>query len=922
MERYNPIKIEQKWQKRWENEETFAVRNNSGEPTYYILDMFPYPSGSGLHVGHPLGYIASDIMARYKRQEGYQVLHPIGFDSFGLPAEQYALSRGIHPAEAIDVNIKRYKSQLKQLGISYDWNRELRTSDPDYYKWTQYIFTLLFKHWYDSEKKTARPIEELITEFEKRGNTAIEKDKKAHFSAESWQLMSRKEQSDILMNYRLAYRKESYVNWCEELGTVLANDEVVNGVSERGGYPVVKKPMMQWALRITAYADRLLEGLDKLDWSDSLKIQQRNWISKSEGVRLNFDIADSPLSMEVFTTRPDTIYGVSFMVLAPEHELVDQITTEDMKKEVQKYKSYVRTLSDVERMQEKKVTGQFTGAYVIHPLNKEEIPVYIAEYVLADYGTGAIMAVPADDKRDRKFADKFNIPVKEIIDRSAYPESAIGDKQGLLINSELLNGLEIPEAIEKMANYLEEMNIGHREVNYKLRDANFSRQRYWGEPFPVLYDEDGIASVLPLSELPLKLPALELNKIQNAHGKAPLSTLDNWVNEKEGYTREVDTMPGYAGSSWYFLRYMDPHNSEEMFSQDAVNYWKDVNLYVGGTEHAVGHLMYSRFWHKFLYDLGYVPTEEPFEKLVNQGMINGRSLKLEVHNPDTGKRLIHVPIHLADEQDRISIEDLRKLADEDNRYQNIDFENELEWTEIDGKKMVELLPEIEKMSKSKYNVVNPEDVIKDNGADCLRLYEMFLGPIEDHKPWDTQGMSGVSKFLNKLWGLFYDHDGNWKPLDEKPGDEELKILHQCIKKVKDDIETMSFNTCVSAFMVAVNEFQKLTKNSSDVLEDFIKLLAPFAPHLAEELWHQLGNKSSIAKVPFPQYVEKYTREDSVSYPLCVNGKKRAEASFSADLSKDEIQELALQNEKIVKWLDGKTVKRVIVVPGRMVNIVA
>lgn len=919
---YKALEIEKKWQRKWEENGTFVVENKSDKPSYYILDMFPYPSGSGLHVGHPLGYIASDITARYKRQQGYHVLHPIGFDSFGLPAEQYALSIGVHPAESIDKNIDRYRTQLKMLGLSYDWSRELRTSDPSYYRWTQKIFVLLFNHWYDTKADKARPIEELIKIFEKEGNLSYEKDKKEQFSAEQWNSSTESQKADILMNYRLAYRKVSFVNWCEALGTVLANDEVVNGVSERGGYPVVKKPMLQWALRITAYAERLLTGLKTLDWSDSLKIQQENWINKSSGVHLAFNLASANGEIEVFTTRPDTIYGVTFMVLAPEHDLVDSITTAEYSEAVQKYKKDAAALSDVERMQEKKVSGQFTGAYALHPLTGEEIPIYIADYVFADYGTGAIMAVPADDERDQRFAEKLNIPIKQIIDRSEFPDAEIGDHRGTLINSDIINGFSIPDAIEKMSNHLEELKIGYKEVTYKLRDANFSRQRYWGEPFPVIYNnKTGIAQTLPEEELPLELPNLQLNEIQDSHGKAPLSALPGWVNEREGYTREVDTMPGYAGSSWYYLRFMDANNNEEMFSSEAVNYWKNVNLYIGGTEHAVGHLMYSRFWHKFLYDLGYVPTDEPFERLVNQGMINGRSLFLKVNNPKTGVREIHIPIQLADEHDYISISALKALAQEDNRYQDIDFESEVDWTEIDGEKVVKLRPEIEKMSKSKYNVVNPEDIIEDYGADCFRMYEMFLGPIQDHKPWDTQGISGVAKFLNRLWSLFYDQNDNWIVSDDEPSKEELKILHQCIKKVHADIESMSFNTCVSAFMVAVNDLQKLEKRSKAVLEDLIKLIAPFAPHLSEELWELCGNTTSISTVPFPEYIEKYTVESSFVLPLCVNGKKRAEIEIPADATQDQMKELALQHDQITKWIEGKEIKRVIVVPKRMVNIV-
>lgn len=916
------MEIEKKWQERWEENKTFVVENESNKPKFYVLDMFPYPSGSGLHVGHPLGYIASDIMARYKRQEGFNVLHPMGFDSFGLPAEQYALSKGIHPAISMHKNIKRYRNQLKQLGFSYDWSREVKTSDPNFYKWTQYIFTLLFNHWYDEKLGKARSIESLVGILEKRGNIDLEKDKNHRFTTEEWNAMNRKEQADELMNYRLAYRKKSYVNWCEGLGTVLANDEVINGVSERGGFPVVKKPMMQWSLRITAYADRLLEGLKTLEWSDSLKTQQENWVGKSTGAKVTFQVASSPDKIDVFTTRPDTIYGVSFMVLAPEHPLVNKITPDSHQKGVMEFQDYASKLSEIERMQEKKVSGQFTGAYALHPITQDKIPIYISDYVLADYGTGAIMAVPGDDERDKRFAVKFNIPIIEIIDRSEFPESSMGDRVGTLMNSDILDGLKINRAIEKMIEHLEDNNLGYAEVSYKLRDANFSRQRYWGEPFPILYNNESfIAESLPEEALPLELPDLKLSQIENSKGKAPLSILDRWVHEIDGYTREVDTMPGYAGSSWYFLRYMDPENEEAMFSEDAVNYWQDVDFYVGGTEHAVGHLIYARFWHKFLYDLDYVPTEEPFKKLVNQGMINGRSLLLEVDNPSTGKRRLHVPIKLADENDFIDSRQLEELAEEDNRFQGIDFENEITWVEQDGTRVVKLIAEIEKMSKSKYNVVNPEEVINLYGTDCFRLYEMFLGPVEDHKPWDTQGISGVSKFLNKLWSLFYNQEGKWLPEKTPPTDDELKILHKCIKQVINDIKSLSFNTCVSAFMIAVNDLRKLDSHSQEVLEDLIKLMAPFTPHLCEELWEKCGHDESISRVPFPVFQEKYTRENVIAYPLCVNGKKRTEVEFSADLDKKAIEAEAVKNEDIQKWIEGKEIKRVIVVPKRMVNIV-
>jgi len=918
--RYPARRIEKKWQQRWQEEKTYEV-GITDLPKYYVLDMFPYPSGAGLHVGHPLGYIASDIISRHKRMQGFNVLHPMGYDSFGLPAEQYAIQRGIHPASATEENIEKFRAQLKNIGLSYDWSRELKTSDPKYYQWTQKIFLLLYGHYYDTDTDGAQPLERLKDYFDAKGSDGVPAigGEDLSFTSSQWNAMDRKEREDVLMNYRLAYRKISYVNWCEALGTVLANDEVVNGVSERGGHPVIQKPMLQWSLRITAYAERLADGLKQLDWSDALIAQQKNWIGRSEGATIRFDLQDISESIEVFTTRPDTLFGCSFMVLAPEHEAVPKLTAKAHEKEVQQYIDYASSRSEIERMSDKKVSGAFTGGYATHPLSQKPLPIYIREYVLKDYGTGAIMAVPAHDERDQSFAQHFDLPIPQVVDQSAYPDANLQDKVGQMIQSDFLNGMTVVEAIEAAIQALEKENRGRRTINYKLRDANFSRQRYWGEPFPITYDDDGLPHTVAYDELPVRLP--ELEKIQQKEGKSPLSFADDWVQTKDGQRREVDTMPGFAGSSWYFLRYMDPHNDNEMFSREAVDYWRDVDCYVGGTEHAVGHLMYARFWHKFLYDLGKVPTEEPFRRLINQGMIQGRSLLLDISQRGQ-QRSIHVPIDRADDKDRLFKRDFIELQSEDRRFEGIDADRDLPWQYDENQHaFLPLRADIEKMSKSKHNVVNPDDVIEEFGADGFRMFEMFLGPIEDHKPWDTQSITGIVKFLHRCYDLYFTESEEWQVVDEPANKEELKILHTCIKKVTEDIERLSFNTCISALMIAVNDLRSMECRKLEILEPLCRLLSPFAPHLAEEIWSNIEPRSSVTSQAYPQHEEKYLIEDEVEYPICINGKKRDLHSFPREASKEEIQSTAAGLEVVKKWTEGKQIVKVIVVPGRMVNFV-
>jgi leucyl-tRNA synthetase len=941
---YHPENIEPKWRKKWVETQLYKVSNSTDKPKYYVLDMFPYPSGAGLHVGHPLGYIASDIFSRYKRLQGFNVLHPMGYDAFGLPAEQYAIQTGVHPAVSTDENIKRYREQLDNIGFCYDWSREVKTSDPSYYKWTQWIFLQLYGHYYDLIQNKAVSIDQLIATFEKDGNKAVKAANSQDFifSASEWQNMSAKQKDDVLMNYRLAYRKTGYVNWCEVLGTVLANDEVKDGFSERGGHPVEKKAMMQWSLRITAYAERLLHDLDTLEWSDALKAMQRNWIGRSEGAQIFFDIEGHNEKVEIFTTRPDTIYGATYMVLAPEHDLVSQITTVDQKQAVTDYLDYVGSRSEVDRMSEvKEVTGVFTGSYAINPFTGKNIPIWLGEYVLKDYGTGAIMAVPSDDERDQLFAKKFGLEIIDVVDKSYYPGAGIHDKVGKIINSDFLNGMEVKEAISEILTKIESMGIGSRKINYKLRDANYSRQRYWGEPFPIAYDKDGVSHPLDIDKLPLQLPELE-NFQPASGGKSPVARAEDWVNQYPGMELETDTMPGFAGSSWYFLRYMDAVNDKEFASKEAIHYWQDVDLYVGGTEHAVGHLMYSRCWHKFLYDLGYVPTIEPFKRLVNQGMITAygyyaENLKFNDDQTlignikDTHDRnniQVGSPIRLAyindflDPQGRINKEKFVEYHTNIGKDFNVngDLLKYLWVKDESGQEYFTVNIVQEKMSKSKYNVQNPDEVVEKYGADCFRMYEMFLGPIEQSKPWDTKGIDGVNRFLRKYWSLYFNENG-WNVSSEEPTAEEYKVLHTTIKKVTEDIERFSFNTCVSAFMMCVNELKRLECNKKEILSQLNILLAPFAPFITEELHALIGNTDSVHNASYPVFDAKYMVQDTVEYPVCVNGKKRDLVAVSSQLTPKEVQDLALTLDNVKKYVEGKELQRVIVVPGKMINLV-
>ncbi|MBX2845208.1 MAG: leucine--tRNA ligase [Saprospiraceae bacterium] len=909
---YNFKEIEAFAKTFWNEHQVYKVEVDTSKPKYYVLDMFPYPSGAGLHVGHPLGYIASDIVSRYKRQKGFNVLHPMGFDAFGLPAEQYAIQTGRHPADTTAENIARYKEQLDKIGFSFDWSREVQTCDPSYYKWTQWIFLKLFNSWYNKLSNKAEPIEDLVAHFNAYGTTGLDAfaGQEFQFSDDEWKEYSEEEQQSILMQFRLAYLDYSMVNWCPELGTVLANDEVKDGKSERGGYPVVRKSMRQWFLRITAYAERLLDDLNELDWSDSMKEMQRNWIGRSEGASVWFKTADGDHEIEIFTTRPDTIFGATFMVIAPEHELVQSITSSEQQLEVQDYLDYVGARTDVERQQEKKVTGAFTGAYAINPFNNHKMPIYISEYVLIGYGTGAIMAVPSDDDRDNAFADKFGLDIIDVIDKSMYEGAGREDKLGKMINSGFLDGMEVLEAIKVATEKIEDMGIGKLKVNYRLHDAGYSRQRYWGEPFPIIY-KDGVAQQAP-DQLPLELPEVESYK-PTGDGEAPLARLTDWVNIDQNTKRETDTMPGYAGSSWYFLRYMDPHNDQEFVSKEKQDYWQDVDLYIGGTEHAVGHLMYSRLWQKVLFDYGLVTKKEPFKRLVNQGMIQGRSLFLDIHD-----RALHVPIEFADREDRFFAKDFAKLQQADNRFEGI-AENDIDWE--GEEKYVTLRPEIEKMSKSKFNVVNPDEIIDKYGSDVFRMFEMFLGPIEQSKPWDTKGIDGVSKFMRKFWALFCTEEGELKLTDKQGSDEEFKVLHKTIKKVTEDVERMSFNTCISAFMIATNEFTSLKTTSKDILEPMVALIAPFAPHSAEQLWQKLNKTGSVVDASFPTFEEKYLVESSYEYPVSINGKMRAKIAFPLDMDKNAIQAHVLADERISKWTEGKEIRKFILVPGRIINVV-
>jgi leucyl-tRNA synthetase len=1017
---YNFRKIEKHWQEKWKQTGIYRVNNTSGKPKCYVLDMFPYPSGAGLHVGHPLGYIASDIYARYKRLKGYNVLHPMGYDSFGLPAEQYALETGQHPAATTENNINTFRSQLDNIGFCFDWSREVRTSDPKFYKWTQWIFLQIFNSWYDKKLNKARRIEELIKIFEQEGSSAINEQRSTiNFTAEQWNTFNEAKRMEILMNYRLAYSAYGEVNWCEGLGTVLANDEVINGVSERGGFPVVKKKMRQWYLRITEYADRLLEGLKKVDFSESMKEMQSNWIGKSEGTEIDFRIRigasaeTSKISYEdpvviikdvtisesgineplrVYTTRPDTIFGVDFMVIAPEHELAEEITTPEQKQIVDDYIAYVNSRSERERMAEKKITGIFTGSYAINPFDGREIPIWISEYVLAGYGTGAIMAVPCGDQRDFNFATHFGIPITNIIGEHFDGIEANPTKDAILSNSGFLNGLLMRDAIDVVNKKLEELRIGKRKINYKMRDAGFSRQRYWGEPFPIVY-KNGVAYPLDEKELPVELPHVE-SYSAGPEGEGPLANIKEWVDLGCGVKRETNTMPGYAGSSWYFLRYMDPHNDEEFADRKATDYWNQVNVYVGGTEHAVGHLLYSRLWTKILYDLGYIGFDEPYNKLINQGMIQGSSrfvyrvipryqdndgnsyiaelekplftsykyykgiqeksdlysssgygysptaLDVELYTqvliiiksknpnvfdgnaPDFFIQKMHVDVNLVDGVE-LDIEEYRKSKPDLERSIFIMEDGTISLSDepYEGTGKFICGVEVEKMSKSKYNTVNPDMLIDKYGADTFRMYEMFLGPVEASKPWDTKGIEGVHRFLKKLWRLFYDDVKGKVWYEAKATDAELKVLHKTIKKIGEDTERFSYNTAVSAFMVCVNELTDLKCHKKEILETLLILIAPYAPHIADELWHLIENNESIVDASYPKFESKYLVETSKEYPISINGKLRTTINMAIDSSQEQVEEIVLSNEVVKKWLESKSPKKVIYVKNKMVNVV-
>lgn len=922
---YNPQDIEKKWQQYWAQHKTFAAQNHSDKPKYYVLDMFPYPSGAGLHVGHPLGYIASDIVSRYKRLQGYNVLHPMGYDSFGLPAEQYAIQTGQHPAITTEKNIARYREQLDKIGFSFDWDREVRTSDPSYYKWTQWIFIQLFHSWYNTKSDKAEPIEKLVRIFEEKGylcegeevlTGGIEKDL-APFTNTEWKQFDEQKKQEVLMHFRLAYLDDSWVNWCPALGTVLANDEVKDGVSERGGHPVERKLMKQWSLRITAYAERLLTGLEKIDWTESIKEAQRNWIGKSAGASVRFKLVGHEEEIEVFTTRPDTIFGVSFVVLAPEHELVAKITTPQHKDVVEHYVTYAKNRSERERQAEvKNVSGAFTGAYVRHPFNDKLVPVWIADYVLAGYGTGAVMAVPCGDQRDYLFAKHFELPILPILEGADISEKADPTKELKLMNSGFLDGLTGYEAIPVAIRKIEEAGIGKGKINYRLRDAVFGRQRYWGEPIPVYY-KDGIPYCVEENELPVTLP--EVDKfLPTETGEPPLARAQNW-KYKGQYEFETTTMPGWAGSSWYFLRYMDAANEKEFASKAAMEYWKQIDLYIGGAEHATGHLLYFRFWTKFLHDLGFISFDEPAQKLINQGMIQGVSkivYRINGTNTIVSRGLkdkyettpIHVELSLAD-GDVINIEGLRAWRDD---FRDADFQ-------LENNQLL-CTSEIGKMSKRWHNVVNPDDLCNTVGADTLRIYEMFLGPLEQHKPWDTKGIEGTSRFLKKLWRLFHNENG-FHVSDEAATKEELKSLHKAIKKTYEEIDRFSFNTVVPTFMICVNELSDLKCNKRAVLSDLVILISPFAPHIAEELWSKLGNTSSVSFAKLPELNESYLVEDNVVYPIQFNGKMRFNLELSVNMTPAEIEKEVLANEQTQKYLEGKTPKKIIIVPKRIVNLV-
>ncbi|MBR2867283.1 MAG: leucine--tRNA ligase [Alistipes sp.] len=911
--------IEPKWQARWQEQGTYRVSVDPSRPKFYVLDMFPYPSGAGLHVGHPLGYIASDIYSRYKRQKGFNVLHPMGYDAFGLPAEQYAIQTGQHPAVTTDENIARYRSQLDKIGFSFDWSREVRTSEPEYYHWTQWAFLQMFDHWYNNKSEKAEPISALVAHFEAHGTEGIDAAETTHlnFTAEQWHAMTEAEREQVLQNYRLAFRADTMVNWCPALGTVLANDEVKEGLSVRGGHPVEQKRMKQWLLRVSAYAERMLDGLERLEWSESLKEIQRNWIGRSVGAQVFFDVKDSERKLEIFTTRPDTIYGVTFMVIAPEHEWVEELTTTENREVVEAYIIETKRRSERERIADtKRVSGVRTGSYAINPFSGREIPIYISDYVLAGYGTGAIMAVPAHDSHDYAFARHFGLDIIPVVEGGNLEVESYDAKEGKVINSEIINGMDVKDAILFMFEEVERRGLGKKLINYRLRDAIFSRQRYWGEPFPIYYKDD-VAYRLTDDKLPLTLPPIK-DFGPTAEGEPPLARVEGWHTE-EGYPYELSTMPGFAGSSAYYLRYMDPHNTEGLVGKEANDYWRNVDLYVGGIEHATGHLMYSRFWNMFLYDLGYVCEEEPFKKLVNQGMIQGRSnfvyriigtnkfvslgLKSEYDTQE-----IHVDVNIV-KNDILDIEAFRAWRPE---FKDAEFVLE------DGKYICGWA--IEKMSKSMFNVVNPDYIVEAYGADTLRMYEMFLGPLEQSKPWDTNGIDGVHKFLRRFWGKFYSREGVLMVNDDKATPAELKTLHKTIKKVGEDIENFSFNTSVAAFMICLNELGDCSKR--EILEPLTALIAPFAPHIAEELWREaLGHTTTVCDAPFPTFNAEYLVENSFEYPVMVNGKLRFKQEYALDKTPDEIQRDIVTTEGAAKWLEGKQPKKIIVVKGKIINIV-
>ncbi|MBQ6745505.1 MAG: leucine--tRNA ligase [Bacteroidaceae bacterium] len=941
---YNFREIEQKWQKRWVENKTYQVTENENKPKYYVLNMFPYPSGAGLHVGHPLGYIASDIYARFKRQQGFNVLNPMGYDAYGLPAEQYAIQTGQHPAITTTENINRYRSQLDKIGFCFDWDREVRTCDPGYYHWTQWAFQKMFNSFYCNKCQQAQPIETLIEHFKTQGTKGLDVayTEEMSFTAEEWNAKSEKEQQQILMNYRIAYLGEMMVNWCPELGTVLANDEVVEGLSVRGGYPVVQKKMRQWCLRVSAYAQRLLDGLEHIQWTDSLKETQRNWIGRSEGAEVKFKVKDSDVEFIIFTTRADTMYGVTFMVLAPESEFVAKVTTAAQKAEVDAYLDRTKKRTERDRIADRSVTGVFTGSYAINPFTGEAVPIWVSDYVLAGYGTGAIMAVPAHDSRDYTFAKHFNLPIVPLVEGCDVSEESFDAKEGIVCNSPRagvepycdlnLNGLTIKEAIEATKKYVKEHNLGRVKVNYRLRDAIFSRQRYWGEPFPVYY-KDEMPCMIPETCLPLELPEVE-KYLPTETGEPPLGRATKWawdtvnnkvvenskIDNKTVFPLELSTMPGFAGSSAYYLRYMDPHNDQALVSEKADQYWQNVDLYVGGTEHATGHLIYSRFWNKFLHDLGISVKEEPFQKLVNQGMIQGRSnfvYRIKDTNTFVSLNLkdqyevtpIHVDVNIVS-NDILDIEAFKAWRPE---YHNAEFVLE------DGKYICGWA--IEKMSKSMFNVVNPDMIVERFGADTLRLYEMFLGPVEQSKPWDTNGIDGVHRFLKKFWSLFYDRQDNYLVTDEAPNAAELKAVHKLIKKVTGDIENFSYNTSISAFMICVNELTTLKCSKKAVLEQIIACLAPFTPHICEELWEMLGHTTSVCDAQWPQYNEEYLKEDSVNYTVSFNGKARYNKEFPIDATNETIQQEVIADERSEKWMEGKQIAKVIIVPKKLINIV-